>query len=112
MNNGLVRKTVWLSAAGAATVLIAGLALGQARNSLALAVGLLIGSLNGLMVQRSLALGMAFSALSLVRLLLLTAVGIGIGLLIGLAQVWLVVVGIGVAQLVLAGWAVREAIAK
>jgi hypothetical protein len=108
----LVRRTVWVSAAGALAVLVAGLALGQWRNALALAIGLLIGSANGLMVQRSLTLGMAFSALSLVRLLVLTAIGIGIGLLIGIAQVWLVVVGIGLAQLVLAGWAVREAVSR
>jgi hypothetical protein len=112
VKNRLVRRTVWLSAAGALAVLVAGLALGQARNGLALALGLLIGSANGMMVQRSLALGMAFSALSLLRLLLLTATGIGIGLVIGIAQVWLVVVGIGVAQLVLAGLAVREAVTK
>src|SRR5205823_4621026 len=71
---------------------------------------LLVGSANGILVQRSLALGLGFTALSLVRLLLLTGLGLGIGLLIGLSQVWLVVGGIAVAQLVLAGFAVREAL--
>src|SRR2546422_161656 len=47
-----------------------------------------------------------------VRLLVLTGLGLGIGLLIGLSQVWLVVGGIAVAQLVLAGFAVREALAR
>ena len=84
--------------------------MGQAKNALALAIGLLVGSANGLLVQRSLVLGLGFTALSLVRLLLLTGLGLGIGLLIGLSQVWLVVGGIAVAQLVLAGFAVREAL--
>jgi hypothetical protein len=53
-----------------------------------------------------------FTAVSLVRLLLLTGLGLGIGLLIGVSQVWLVVGGIAVAQLVLAGFAVREALAR
>jgi len=52
-----------------------------------------------------------FTAVSLVRLLVLTGLGLGIGLLIGLSQVWLVVGGIAIAQLVLAGFAVREALA-
>ena len=96
----------------AAAVLAFGFATGQGRNGVALAIGLLVGSANGLLVQRSLALGVGFTALSLVRLLVLTGLGLGIGLLIGPSQVWLVVGGIAVAQLVLAGFAVREALAR
>lgn len=111
MNNRLIRYTLAASGVTAAAVLVFGLATGQFKNALALAIGVLIGSANGLLVQRSLALGVGFTALSLVRLLLLTGLGLGIGLLIGLSQVWLVVGGIAVAQLVLAGFAVREALA-
>ncbi len=111
MNNRLVRNTVTASCIAAASVIALGFATGQVKNALAFAIGLLVGSANGLLVQRSLAFGMGFTALSLVRLLLLTGLGLGIGLLIGLAQVWLVVGGIAVAQLVLAGFAVREALA-
>lgn len=111
MNNRLIRNAVGLTGVTAVAVLVAGIAVGQARHGLALCVGLLVGSANGILVQRSLALGMAFTALSLLRLLLLTALGLGIGVLIGLSQVWLVVAGIAIAQLVLAGWAVREALA-
>lgn len=100
-----------LSALGAGTALILGIALGQFRAGLAIAVGLLVGSVNGRLVQRSVSLGVGFTALSLVRLMVLTAVGLGIGLLIGLHQVWLVVVGMALAQLILAGFAVREALA-
>jgi len=111
VNNRLVRNTVTASCIAAASVIALGFATGQVKNALAFAIGLLVGSANGLLVQRSLAFGMGLTALSLVRLLLLTGLGLGIGLLIGLAQVWLVVGGIAVAQLVLAGFAVREALA-
>lgn len=112
MNSRLLRNTLTASILAAGAVLAAGVATGQIRNALALSIGMLVGSGNGLLVQRSLALGVGFTALSLVRLLLLTGLGLGIGLLIGLAQVWLVVGGIAVAQLVLAGFAVREALAR
>ena len=110
MNGRLVRNAMVLSALGAGMALILGIALGQFRTGLALAVGLLVGSVNGLLVQRSISLGVGFTALSLVRLMVLTALGLGIGLLIGLHQVWLVVIGMALAQLVLAGFAAREAL--
>jgi hypothetical protein len=112
VNNRLIRYTVAASGVAAIAVLAIGFATGQLKNALALAIGVLIGSINGLLVQRSLAFGVGFTALSLVRLLVLTGLGLGIGLLIGLSQVWLVVGGIAVAQLVLAGFAVREALAR
>jgi hypothetical protein len=106
----LIRNTVAVSGLVAIGAVAFGIATGQLKSGLALAIGLLVGSANGLMVQRSLALGIGFTAVSLVRLLLLTGLGLGIGLLIGLSQVWLVVGGIALAQLVLAGFAVREAL--
>ena len=111
MSQRLVRNAMVLSGLAAAAVLVFGVAVGQFRVGLAIAIGLIVGSMNGLLVQRSIRLGMGFTALSLARLMVLTAVGLGIGLLIGLAQVWLVVVGMALAQLVLAGFAVREALA-
>jgi hypothetical protein len=110
MNNRLIRYALAASGVTAAAALVFGLATGQLKNALALATGVLVGSANGLLIQRSLALGIGFTALSLVRLLVLTGLGLGIGLLIGLPQVWLVVGGIALAQLVLAGFAVREAL--
>jgi len=111
VNNRLIHNTVAVSSVAAVSVMAFGFAAGQVKNALALAIGLLVGSANGLLVQRSLALGVGFTAVSLVRLLVLTALGLGIGLLIGLSQVWLVVGGIAIAQLVLAGFAVRETLA-
>ena len=112
MNSRLLRNTLAASGVAAVAVMAFGFATGQVKNGLAPAIGLLVGSANGLLVQRSLALGVGFTAVSLVRLLVLTGLGLGIGLLIGLSQVWLVVGGIAVAQLVLAGFAVREALAR
>lgn len=111
MSQRLVRSTIAVSAIAAIAAFIVGIALGQVRPGLALGIGLLVGSVNGILVQRSVSLGVGFTALSLVRLMLLTAFGLGIGLLIGLPQVWLVVVGMALAQLVLAGFAVREVLA-
>jgi hypothetical protein len=112
VNDRLLRNTLALAVFAAIAVIGLAVALGQPRQGLALATGLLVGSGNGLLVKRSLALGMAFTALSLARLLLLTTLGLGIGLLFGLQQVWLVVGGIAIAQLVLAGFAVRETLAR
>ncbi|HET9849164.1 MAG TPA: hypothetical protein VFR68_11480 [Candidatus Dormibacteraeota bacterium] len=111
MSQRLIRNAIVLSGLAAAAALIAGAALGQVRTGLAVSVGLLVGSFNGLLIQRSISLGVGFTALSLLRLMVMTALGLGIGLLIGLTQVWLVVVGMALAQLVLAGFAVREALA-
>jgi hypothetical protein len=111
VNNRLIRNTVAVSVVAAVGAVSFGFATGQLKNAFALAIGLLVGSANGLLVQRSLALGVGFTAVSLVRLLVLTGLGLGIGLLIGVSQVWLVVGGIAIAQLVLAGFAVREALA-
>lgn len=111
MNHRLLRNTLVASAVVAVSVMALGFATGQVKNALALAIGLIVGSANGLLVQRSVALGVGFTAVSLVRLMVLTALGLGIGLLIGLSQVWLVVGGIAVAQLVLAAFAVKEALA-
>ena len=110
MSHRLIRNAIVLSGFAAAAALIAGAVLGQFRTGLAISVGLVVGSLNGLLVQRSISLGVGFTALSLLRLMVLTALGLGIGLLIGLPQVWLVVVGIALAQLVLAAFAAREAL--
>jgi len=104
VNSRLLRNTLAASGVAAVAVTALGFATGQVKNGLALAIGLLVGSANGLLVQRSLALGVGFTAVSLVRLLVLTGLGLGIGLL--------VVGGIAVAQLVLAGFAVREALAR
>ncbi|MGH7686973.1 MAG: hypothetical protein ACREN2_09175 [Candidatus Dormibacteria bacterium] len=73
----------------------------------ALGTGLLLGALNGMAASKLINLPVPFLATSLARLLTLTMVGIAIGLAFGLSRVWLVILGLGVAQLALAGSAVR-----
>lgn len=73
----------------------------------ALATGLLLGALNGAAASKLINLPVPFLATSLARLLTLSMVGIAIGLAFGLSRVWLVILGLGIAQLALAGSALR-----
>ena len=68
----------------------------------ALATGLAIGSINGALAARLIALPIPFLATSLLRILTLSTIGIAIGLAFGLANVWLVILGLGISQVVLA----------
>jgi len=87
----------------AAAVLVVAVLIGQLRAGLELDIGLLIGSANGPLIQRSVVLGPRFGVVSLGRLFLLSAVGLGIGLVLGSSLAWLVIAGIALAQIVLAG---------
>jgi len=94
----------------AAAAALAALAVaGRPVAGVALAAGLLIGSLNCWLAQRSLGLDVSFRAASLGRLALLTAGGLGFGLLLGAQVAPLTIVGLGVAQLLTAGLAARAA---
>ena len=89
-----------------------GLALGQARPAIALAVGLLIGASNGFMARRALAFDAGFRATSIVRLTALTAVGLAVGLMVGLEVAWWALIGVAGAQLVLAAVAARQLVRR
>jgi hypothetical protein len=91
----------------AVLALIALSAAGNARAGLAAAVGLGLGSVNGLLADRALAAGFSPRVSSLPRLGLLTLLALGAGFLIGLDYAWLVILGLGAAQLVLVGMAAR-----
>jgi hypothetical protein len=88
--------------AGALLAVAAGLVLGSWRGGLAVAIGLLVGAVNGFLVRGSLGSEVSFRAMSMGRLLVLSAVGLGLGALLGLQFVPLVLAGIAGAQLVLA----------
>ena len=94
--------TVVICAAGALVVGVTGTLLGHWQEGLAVALGLLLGSVNGLLALRALGAGTSFAATSLGRLALLSAAGIGVAALIDLRLAPLVLAGIAVAQLVLA----------
>jgi len=84
--------------------------LGHAGPGGALATGLAIGSINGALAARLIALPIPFLATSLLRVLTLSMIGIAIGLAFGLGNIWLVILGLGVAQVVLAIAALRESL--
>jgi len=103
-----LRDTAAASAAAAAAAVVVALALGQPRAGLALAVGLVLGSLNGVLARRGVASGLPVSATSLARLAVLSAAGLGLGFLLGVDVAWLVLLGLAGAQLMLAFAAARE----
>ncbi|MGH7902720.1 MAG: hypothetical protein ACREPA_01160 [Candidatus Dormibacteraceae bacterium] len=98
----VVRATAAACVAGAALSLVAGGVAARPVTGEALAVGLLIGSVNGGLAARSLGTDMDFRFASMGRLACLTAAGLMVGVLLGAAYVPLVVAGIAAAQMLLA----------
>jgi len=88
--------------AGALLAVAVGTALSSWRGGVAVALGLLVGSVNGFLVRRSLCADAGFRMTSLGRLAILSAVGLLLGALLGLPFVPLALLGIAAAQLVLA----------
>ena len=84
---------------------------GAQRAGLALAAGLVIGSLNGHWAVRNLGSEVSFRLTSMGRLAVLTAAALGAGFLLGTGVVWLALAGVAAAQLALAGAGLREALA-
>jgi len=104
-------RTAFAICLAGALLTFAALAVGFGwRAGAALAAGLLIGSANGFLADRSLWLG-AFRMFSLGRLAGLSAAGVGVGFLLGVEVIWLVVVGLALAQLALSAAAIREILA-
>lgn len=87
-------------------------ALGEFRVGAALGLGLVLGSTNGLAVEKSMESGVGPRASSLLRLSLLTVVALGASVLLGLSYAWLVVMGVAGAQLVLVASAARSLLSK
>ena len=97
-----VGYTVVACTAGAVVAVVIGLASGFWRAGVAVALGLLVGSVNGFLARRALGADAGFRVTSLGRLTVLSAVGLILGALLGLPYVPLVLLGIAAAQLVLA----------
>jgi hypothetical protein len=104
----LVRNAALVCAGAAVIAVIVGILIGHPAQGGALATGLAIGSVNGAMAAKLIALPIPFLATSLLRIVTLSMIAIAIGLAFGLANIWLVILGLGVAQMVLAGAALRE----
>ncbi len=104
----LVRNAAIVCAGAAVIAAVVGILLGHPAQGGALATGLAIGSVNGALAARLIALPVPFLATSLLRIVTLSMIAIAIGLAFGVANIWLVILGLGVAQVVLAGAALRE----
>jgi len=80
---------------------------GYAPAGLALAAGLMLGSLNGYLIRSLMERGTPFRAASVLRLVGLSAVVLGAALLLRNVA-WAFPLGIGIAQLVMVGAGVRQ----
>jgi len=107
MSGGLLKVTVTVCAV-LAVIVAAGAALaGYAPAGMGLAAGLLLGSVNGYVIQSMLRRGTPFAAGSLLRLVVFSTVAIGAAVLLhGVG--WSIPLGIGIAQLVMVGAGVRQ----
>jgi len=109
MSGGLLKVTVTVCAVLAAIVAAGAAVAGHTAVGIGLAAGLLLGSLNGYVIQSMLGRGTPFAAGSLVRLAVFSTVAIGAAVLLrGIG--WSVPLGLGVAQLVMVGAGVRQAL--
>lgn len=107
MSGGVLRLTVIACAVLASTVAVAAGLTGHLSIGIGIAAGLLLGSLNGYLIQMLLGKGAPFMAASLARLVALSSIAILAALLFR-GSGWTVPLGIGVAQLVMVGAGVRQ----
>lgn len=105
-----MQRTVAASAACAVAAVAILSVLGHPLFGLALGAGLLIGSVNGLLIQRAFSSGAGFRAASMARLAVLTVAGLGVASLFGLPTGIWVLLGLAGAQLLLAGLAITETV--
>ncbi|MDQ6692403.1 MAG: hypothetical protein M3Z13_06520 [Candidatus Dormibacteraeota bacterium] len=102
-----VKTTLTACAVMASLAVVIALVLGHPRAGVALAAGLMIGSVNGLLAQRALRASFSFRATSLGRLGLISMGGLAAGLLLGMDVVVYSLAGLAAAQFVLAAAAAR-----
>ncbi len=104
---GLLKTTVTFCAALAAAVVVGSALVGHLPRGLGIAAGLLLGSINGYLIQGLLGRGTPMVAGSLLRLVMLSSIVLIAALMLGTAA-WTLPLGIGVAQLVMVGAGVRQ----
>jgi hypothetical protein len=106
-SGGVLKLTVTACCAVAATVVVGAVIADHAGIGIGIAAGLLLGSLNGYLIEVLLKRGAPFLAASLLRLVLFSGIVLLAALTIGGAA-WTVALGIGIAQLVMVGAGVRQ----
>ena len=106
-SGGLLKTTVTACAALAAAVVVGSALIGHVPLGLGIAAGLLLGSINGYLIQGLLGRGTPMVAGSLLRLVVFSSIVLIAALMLGTAA-WTLPLGIGVAQLVMVGAGVRQ----
>jgi hypothetical protein len=106
-SGGMLRNTVAACSLLAAVAAAAGALTDHMQVGFGTGAGLLLGSLNGYLIQELLKRGMPFVASSLLRLLTLTAIVLLAAALLR-GNAWTVALGIGVAQLIMVAASVRQ----
>ena len=106
-SGGMLRNTLAACSVLAAVTAIAGALTNQMQVGFGAGAGLLLGSLNGYLIQELLKRGMPFVASSLLRILSLTAIVLLAAVLLR-GNAWTVALGIGVAQLIMVAASVRQ----
>ena len=105
---GRLLKTTVTACAALAAALVAVTALtGHLSFGLGIAAGLLLGSLNGYLIQALLGRGTPMVAGSLLRLVMFSSIVLIAALMLGTAA-WTLPLGIGIAQLVMVGAGIRQ----
>lgn len=107
MSGGLLGVTVKVCAVLGFIVAAGGILTGHTSVGAGLAAGLLLGSLNGFLIQSLLGRGTPFVASSLLRLVVLSTFAVSAALLVR-GSGWSLALGIGIAQLVMVGAGVRQ----
>jgi hypothetical protein len=106
-SGGVLKLTVTASAVLAAAVAVGAALAGHISLGIGIAAGLLLGSLNGYLIQALLGRGTPFVAASLLRLVMFSSIVVVAALMLRSAA-WTVPLGIGVAQLVMVAASVRQ----
>jgi len=106
-SGGVLKVTVTACAILAAVIAIGAALFGYLSLGMGVGAGLLLGSLNGYLLQALLGRGTPMVAGSLVRLVAFTSIVLVAALMLGSAA-WTLPLGIGLAQLVLVGAGIRQ----
>jgi hypothetical protein len=104
---GVLKMTVTACAVLAAVISIGAALFGHLSLGMGIGAGLLLGSLNGYLIQALLGRGTPMVAGSLLRLVVFTSVVLVAALMLG-TSAWTLPLGIGLAQLVLVGAGIRQ----
>jgi hypothetical protein len=106
-SGGLLKTTVTACAVLAASTVAASALTGHLSLGLGIAAGLLLGSLNGYLIQALLGRGTPMVAGSLLRLVMFSSIVLVAALMFD-TEAWTLPLGIGIAQLVMVGAGVRQ----